>query len=316
MCRLSSRVMSSRIRAQQRMVASRRMPSKMFIAKLSRKNCSVAMSSSGIVHRQQRVEHHLGARVDVLDLLVHRVDEAAIREMVPRLVHRLRGRMIAVVFLAEREHQPGAHVLRHALANLQDVQHATERAAGRVGLHVLGKRLERRRLAVRGPGMGHERIVALDRHAPVDVVLEVPVGRVRLGEERVDARMAGVVELQEFARPHRVPRSPTDTPRAVAMPPAPLLPVQVDRDRQGGVAPLLELVPGTVLLVDQPSRERLLRLALDDARPAGESPPADLDVHGRIGAQIAHPVGVLATAGEEIDAGAPVVGGCEPDSMR
>src|SRR6516162_5491793 len=97
------------------------------------------------------------------------------------------------------------------------------------------------------------------------------------------------------------------------MPPGPRLPVQVDRNRYGGVAPLLELVPGAVLLVDQPSRERLLRLALDDARPPGESPPADLDVHGGIGAQIAHPVGVLTAAGEEIDAVAPIVGGREPD---
>jgi hypothetical protein len=47
--------------------------------------------------------------------------------------------------------------------------------------------------------MGDERIVAPHGHRPVDVLLEVPVGRVRLGEERVDAGMAGVAEVQELA---------------------------------------------------------------------------------------------------------------------
>ena len=38
---------------------------------------------------------------------------------------------------------------------------------------------------------------------PVDVVLEVPVGRMRLGEEGVDAGMTGVAELQQVAGSHR-----------------------------------------------------------------------------------------------------------------
>ena len=155
-----------------------------------------------IVHREQGVEHHLGPGVDVLDLLVHRVDEAAVREMVPGFVHRLRRRVVAVVFLAERQDQLGADVLRHALPDLQDIEHATDRATGRVDLHRLGQRLERRRLPVRGPPMGDERVVGLDRESPVDIVLEVPVGRMSLGKEGVDAGMTGIVQLQQFTRSH------------------------------------------------------------------------------------------------------------------
>src|SRR5262249_16550790 len=93
-------------------------------------------------------------------------------------------------------------VLRHALADLQDVEHATDRAPGRVRLRGLGERLEGRRLAIRRPRVPHERIVGLDCQAPVDVLLEVPVGRMRLGEERVDAGMAGVAEVQQVTRSH------------------------------------------------------------------------------------------------------------------
>src|SRR5262249_48605920 len=88
------------------------------------------------------------------------------------------------------------------LTDLQDVEHAADRAPGRVRLRALGERLERRRLAIRGPRVPHERIVGLDRPAPVDVLLEVPVGPMRLGEERVDAGMAGVAEVQQITRSH------------------------------------------------------------------------------------------------------------------
>src|SRR5262249_6032023 len=142
------------------------------------------------------------AGVDVLDLLAHRIEEAAVGEMVPGLVHRLRCGVVAIVLLAERQDQPGADVLRHTLADLQDVEHATDRAPGRMRLRALGERLEGRRLAIRRPRVPHERIVWLDWQAPVDVLLEVPVGRMRLGEERVDARMAGVVEVQQITRSH------------------------------------------------------------------------------------------------------------------
>ena len=158
-----------------------------------------------IVRRQQRVEHHLGAGVDVLDLLAHAIDEAPIREMVTRLVHRLRGGVIAVVLLVEHEHELGADVLRHALADLQDVEHPADRAAGRVVLHVLGERLERRRLAVRAPLVGDQRIVRRDRDRPIDVVLEIPVGGVGLREERVDAGMAGIAQIQQIAGPRHAP---------------------------------------------------------------------------------------------------------------
>src|SRR5438034_11670356 len=69
-------------------------------------------------------------------------------------------------------------------------------------LHLLGQRLERRRLPVRGPPMGDERVVGLDREPPVDVVLEVPVGRMSLGEEGIDAGMTCIAQLQQFTRSH------------------------------------------------------------------------------------------------------------------
>src|SRR5262249_47768833 len=65
-----------------------------------------------IVHGEERVEHHLGSRVDVLDLLVHPVEEATVREVVARLVHRLRGGVVAVVLFPEGEYQLRTDVLR------------------------------------------------------------------------------------------------------------------------------------------------------------------------------------------------------------
>src|SRR5262249_50783404 len=59
--------------------------------------------------------------------------------------------------------------------------------------------------------MGNERIIGLDRHAPVDVVLEVPVRGMRLREERVDAGMTGVPELEQVARLHGIPSGPHST---------------------------------------------------------------------------------------------------------
>ena len=174
-----------------------------------------------VVRRQERVEHHLGACVDVLDVLPHGVDEPAIGEMVPRLVHRLRRRVIAVVLLAEREHQPGTHVLRHALADLQDVQHAAERTARRVGLHALGKRLERRRLSVRGPGMGHS-----GSSASTGTLQSTSCSKSQSAECALakSALMPGWPVLWSFRSSRVLIGSlavPTDTPRAVAMPPGP-----------------------------------------------------------------------------------------------
>lgn len=155
-----------------------------------------------IVHREERVEHHLGAEIDVLDLFTHQIEEATVRQMMARLVHRLRRGVVPIVFLVQDEDEARAHVLRDALADLQDVEHAADGAARGVGPHGLGERLEGRRLTVGGPTVGHERIVGRDRHAPVDVLLEVPVRRVGFGEQRVDAGMTGVLELQEVARSH------------------------------------------------------------------------------------------------------------------
>src|SRR5581483_11038184 len=158
-----------------------------------------------VVHREHGVEHHLGAEVDVLDLLVHLLDEAAIGEMMPRLVHRLGGGVVPVVLLAQLEHEARADVLCDALADLQDVQHSPEPAAGGIRAGARGEGFEGRRPAEGGPAVVDERIVGLDRNGPVDVALEVPVGGVRLGEERVDARVAGVRQGQQVACPHRVP---------------------------------------------------------------------------------------------------------------
>ena len=121
----------------------------------------------------------------------------------PRLVHRLGGGVVTIVLLAELEDELRAHVLRDALADLEDVEQAPDGAPRGVGLHALGERLERRRPPVGGEPVGDERVVGRDRRPPVDVALEVPVGGVRLGEERVDAGMPGVPEPQELARSHR-----------------------------------------------------------------------------------------------------------------
>ena len=59
-------------------------------------------------------------------------------------------------------------------------------------------------LPIGAPAVGDERVVGLDRHRPVDVVLEVPVGRVGLREERVDAGVAGVAQVQQLAGAHRL----------------------------------------------------------------------------------------------------------------
>jgi hypothetical protein len=155
-----------------------------------------------IARREERVEHRLGAGVDGLERLVHLVDEAAVGEVVARFVHRLGGGVVAVVLLARGEDEGGADVLRDALADLEDVQHAAERAPRGAVLHRLGKRLERRRLAEGRPGVRDERIVGLDGNGPVDVALEVPVGGVGLREERRDAGMARVGQVEQVTRSH------------------------------------------------------------------------------------------------------------------
>ena len=102
MCRLSSRVMSSMIRRSSGCVASLADALEDVHREALEEELLGRDELERIVRREQGVEHHLGAGVDVLDLLAHRVDEATIREVVARLVHRLRRRVIAVVLLAQR----------------------------------------------------------------------------------------------------------------------------------------------------------------------------------------------------------------------
>ena len=72
-----------------------------------------------------------------LDALAHPVEEAAIREVVPGLVHGLSRRVIAVVLLAQHEHELRAHVLGDA-RRPADAEHPSDRAPGGVTLDVLG----------------------------------------------------------------------------------------------------------------------------------------------------------------------------------
>ena len=128
MCRLSSRVISSMMRRSSGCVASCADALEDVHRQALEEELLGGDQVERVVDREQRVEHHLGAGVDVLDLLAHRVDEAPVREVVPRLVHRLRGGVVAVVLLAQHEDELGAHVLRDALAHLEDVEHAAEGA--------------------------------------------------------------------------------------------------------------------------------------------------------------------------------------------
>ena len=202
MWRLSSRVIRVMMSRSSGWRAWRWMPSKMFIARLSRKNCSVATSSTGSSAASSASNIISVPSVDVLDLLVHLLDEAAVRQVVARLVHRLGHGVIAVVFFPQLQRELRADVLRDALADLQDVQDAAEAAPRDVRLHRIRQGFEGRRARKGRPLVVDQRIVRRDRHRPVDVALEVPVRRVRLGEQGVDPLMSGVVQLQQLACPH------------------------------------------------------------------------------------------------------------------
>jgi hypothetical protein len=148
---------------------------------------------------EQGVEHHLRAEIDVLGLLVHLLHEAAVRQVMTRFIHRLRRGVIAVVFLAHDQADLGADVLRDALPDLQDVEHAAEPAARGVVLHLVGQGLKGRRApnAVRR----RRRFAALDRSS-IDVAVDVPTRRVCLREQRIDALVPGVLQLHQLTRAH------------------------------------------------------------------------------------------------------------------
>ncbi len=50
--------------------------------------------------------------------------------------------------------------------------------------------------------MFHQRVIRCDRDVPVDVALDVPVGRVSLGKQGVDSRVTAVVQSKQLACLH------------------------------------------------------------------------------------------------------------------
>src|SRR5207244_8281951 len=99
-------------------------------------------------------------------------------------------------------------------------------------------------------------IVGLDGQPPVDVVLDVPVGGVRLGEQGVDAGVTGVAELQEVAGTHRLDTSlRRDTTVGAPLPEGLAWTSDADRARGGSRSDVrrIEALPALAL----PGGERL-----------------------------------------------------------
>ena len=70
-----------------------------------------------------------------------------------------KGSVLKTSLTQEQEDELRAHVLRDALAHLQDVEHAADGTAGGARLGRLRQRLEGRRAAERGPLVRDERVV-------------------------------------------------------------------------------------------------------------------------------------------------------------